>query len=617
MDGVVAGVKVGGNCSGIPTPQGFIYFDPRYKGKPLVFVGTVGLIPRASAGRKAHQKKARPGDLIVMAGGRVGQDGIHGATFSSEALDSGSPATAVQIGDPITQKKMSDAILSEARDRQLYSSITDNGAGGLSCSAAEMAKECGGCRVELEKVPLKYPGLEPWKIWVSESQERMTLAVPQDKWEEFSLLMRERKVEATVIGEFTDSGKCVVTYRGETVMDVDMGFLHDGLPPRPMQTTYMRPRHEEPAFPEPVDLGGSLLAMLGRLNIAGYEFISMQYDHEVRAGSVIKPLQGRGRINGDASVTKVLLGSNRAVVLSQGINPSYSDLDTYHMAACAIDAAVRNAVAAGANLAHLALLDNFCWCSADEPERLGQLKEAVRACHDYSIAYGTPFISGKDSMFNDFKGFDSEGKSVKISVPPTLMVSSIGVMEDCRKAVSMDFKLAGDLIYVLGETRDELGGSEYFAQVGERERGERFIGNSVPKVDAEKNKKLYRALGNCISRELVASAVSIQQGGLAVALAKSALAGGLGLDASLVDLPGRTTRDDFALYSESPGRVVVTVAPDDREEFEAALAGNACAQVGTVREDDKFSIRGRAGTEIIAVRLGDMLEAYRAPLRGF
>ncbi len=617
MDGVVAGVKVGGNCSGIPTPQGFIRFDPRYKGKPLVFVGTVGLIPRASADRKAYEKRARPGDLIVMAGGRVGQDGIHGATFSSEALDSGSPATAVQIGDPITQKKMSDAIVTEARDRKLYNSITDNGAGGLSCSVAEMAKESGGCRVELEKVPLKYPGLEPWKIWVSESQERMTLAVPKDKWEEFSRLMQERKVEATVIGEYTDSGRCTVTCGGETVMDVDMDFLHNGLPPRPMQTTYTRPRRDDPLPNEPADLGDSLIGMLGRLNICGFDFISMQYDHEVRAGSVIKPLQGRGRINGEASVTKALVDSNRAVVLSQGINPAYSDLDTYHMAACAIDTAVRSAVAAGGDLDHLALLDNFCWCSADEPERLGQLKEAVRACHDYSISYGTPFISGKDSMFNDFKGFDSQGHPVKISVPPTLLVSSIGVMQDCRKAVSIDAKCPGDLIYILGETRDELGGSEYFAMAGEKERGEPYIGNGVPKVDAEKNLRLYRALQECISRELVASAIGLDRGGLGAALAKCALAGQLGMDVSLAGLPGRTGRDDFAFYSESQGRVLVTVAPANREAFEAALAGNAFALIGAVREDDEFKVQGRKGGQLAALKLGPMLEAYRAPLRGF
>ena len=371
MDGVIAGVNAGGNQSGIPSPQGFVYFDERLKGKPLVFVGTVGLIPREINGRKLYEKKANPGDYIVMVGGRVGKDGIHGATFSSEAIDSGSPATAVQIGDPITQKKLSDVLVKEARDLGLYSSITDNGAGGLSCSVAEMAKECGGCYVELNKVPIKYPGLQPWETWISESQERMTLAVPKEKWDEFSSLMKRRGVEATVIGEFTDSGKCVVDYEGKRVMDVEMDFLHNGLPPRPMKTTFTKQRHEEPDFSPLENLTQSLHQMLGRQNIASFEFISQQYDHEVQGGSVIKPLQGRGRINGDATITKPVLDSMKGVVLSQGINPSYSDIDTYHMAAAAIDTAIRNAIAVGASLDRIALLDNFCWCSSNEPERPG------------------------------------------------------------------------------------------------------------------------------------------------------------------------------------------------------------------------------------------------------
>jgi len=435
---IIAGVRDYGNNSGIPTSQGGISIDPRYVGKPLVFVRSLGIMPKTSAGRSSHEKQAKPGDYVVMVGGRVGKDGVHGATFSSEALDSGSPATAVQIGDPITEKKTTDALIREARDRGLYNSITDNGAGGLSCSVAEMAKECGGCHVKLDDVPVKYPGLAPWEIWISESQERMTLAVPPEKWDEFSDLMQRRGVEATVIGEFTDSGRCAVDYGDERVMDLEMDFLHNGLPPRRMQTTFTRKNYDEPEISPLEDLTSSFHSMLGRLNIASWEFISQQFDHEVQGGSVIKPLQGRGRVNGDATVTRPVLDSDKGVVISQGICPAYGDIDTYNMAACAIDTAVRNAVAVGANLERLALLDNFCWCSSDEPERLGQLKRTAQACYDYAVAYGTPFISGKDSMFNDFEGFDERGEAIKISVPPTLLISSIGVMEDSRKAVSLD-----------------------------------------------------------------------------------------------------------------------------------------------------------------------------------
>ncbi len=623
MDGVIEGVNVGGNCSGIPSPQGFVIFDDNYDGKPLVFVGTLGLIPRVSSGRQSHLKEAQSGDYIVMIGGKVGKDGIHGATFSSEAMDSGSPATAVQIGDPITQKKMSDALIKEARDLGLYTSLTDNGAGGLSCSVAEMAKECGGCYVTLDDVPLKYSGLEPWETWISESQERMTASVPISKWHEFSDLMNRRGVEATIIGEFTDSGKCVVEYNDEIIMDVDMDFLHDGLPKRQMKTSYTKTKHEEPIIPK---LGvektlemqtHSLSIMLKSLNISSFEFISQQYDHEVQGGSVIKPLQGRGRINGDATVIRPLLDSDKAVVISQGINPSYSAIDTYHMAACAIDTAIRNAVAVGADLEKVALMDNFCWCSSNEPERLGQLKAAVKACYNYSIAFGTPFISGKDSMFNDFKGYDSFGDPIKISVPPTLLVSSVSVMEDSTKAVSLDAKIGGDVVYVIGDTYDELGASEYFVFFGEQERGVKYIGNDVPKVNVNKNKKSYVALSNAINKGLIASSQSVHKGGLAVALAKTSMGGKLGMDIHLENICGTTSRDEFTLYSESQGRILVTVAPEYQKSFEEVMFGNSIHMIGKVTEDKQFVVKGRDGNEIINTNVNSLLRSYKSSFEGF
>ena len=582
-----------------------------------MFVGTIGLIPRKSNGRNSFEKKAQPGDYIVMVGGRVGQDGIHGATFSSEALGSGSPATAVQIGDPVTQKKLSDAIVKEARDLGLYNSITDNGAGGLSCSVAEMARECNGCIVYLHDVPLKYPGLEPWKIWVSESQERMTLSVPGDKWNDFKDLMQRRGVEATVIGEFTDSGKCVVEYNGEKLMDLDLEFLHNGLPPRALKTHYSKPSLPDPEFDEPTDLAASFLEMLSRPNLASFAFISQQYDHEVQGGSVIKPLQGRGRVNGDASVTRPLLESAKGVVAAQALYPSYSDLDPYSMAACAIDTAVRNAVVAGAPLDQLALLDNFCWCSSNEPSRLGQLKEAAKACYDYAVAYGTPFISGKDSMFNDFKGFDAQGRPVKVSVPPTLLISATGVMSDSFKAVSLDAKLPGDLVYVLGETFDELGGSEYYAMMGEKLSGKKLSGGKVPRVDAARNKALYESYSKCVQQGIVASAQSVHRGGLAAALAKTALGGMLGVDVSLNGLPGKVSRNDYALYSETQGRILATIAPRDREAFEALLDGKAFKLVGRVTEGDSLLVTGLNNEVVVDVKLSTLSESYNSTFGGW
>ncbi|MEI6221530.1 MAG: AIR synthase-related protein [bacterium] len=608
-EGVITGVKDGGNQSGIPTPQGFWYFDKGYKGKPLVFAGTVGLAPRSVNGKPGWEKGAQPGDLIVMVGGQVGLDGIHGATFSSEALSEGSPATAVQIGDPITQKKFSDAIAKEARTLNLYNSITDNGAGGLSSSIGEMANESGGCIVYLENVPTKYPGLSPWQIWISESQERMTLSVKKDKIDQLLDLLRMRGSEATIIGEFTNSGKCVVLYNDQKILDIDLNFLHDGLPEKHLKTTYEKKQFTEPNIPIIDNCTSPLLEMLSRPNIASHAFISHQYDHEVQAGSVLKPLQGKGEVNAQATITRPVLDSNKGVVLSQGLYPKYSDINPYNMAASSIDTAIRNAIAAGGSLKHLAILDNFCWCDSTDPYRLGQLKEAAKACYDYAVAFGTPFISGKDSMFNDFKGFDETGNPVKISIPPTLLISSIGVVADSRKAVSLDVKLPGDLVYVLGETKEELGGSEYFAGVANTPDA---VGTIVPTVNAIKAKSLYTALEQAIQQELVASAQSITIGGLGIALAKKAIGGQLGMeiDLSFLNKSESLARNDFALFSETQSRIVVTIAPQDKEKFEILMQGQNIALIGTVSEDKEFVIRGFNGNPIVETTIEKLTDAY-------
>lgn len=599
MDGVIRGVKDGGNESGIPSPQGFLYFDERYSGKPLVFAGTIGLIPRNVNGKPSGEKAAQPGDLVVVAGGRVGMDGIHGATFSSEALDTGSPATAVQIGDPITQKKVSDVIVKEARDRGLYSSVTDCGAGGISCSIAEMAKECGGCEVDLEKVPLKYPNMAPWQIWISESQERMTFAVPADKIDELMDLMKRRDVEATVVGKFTDSGRCIVNYDGDTIFDLEMNFLHDGLPEELQNTVYEKPVNEEPDAADLENANEALLAMLKRKNITSYKFVSRQYDHEVQGGSVIKPLQGPGEVNGTASVTRPVLSSNKAVVASQGINPRYSDIDTYAMAAASLDDAIASAVAVGGDINTMAIMDNFCWCSSDETQRLGELKAAAEACYDIAVAYGTPYISGKDSMFNDFKGYDDKNNPVKVSIPPTVLGSAISVIPDATKANSMDFKMDGDLVYVIGETKDELGASEYYAELG-------AIGNKVAQVNTESAFDRYERMFKASQTNLFQSVIHVDKGGLAVALAKSAMAGQRGADIKFTT----ELRNDASLFSESKSRFVVSVNPAKQAEFEA-LFGDAKA-LGTVGGDTLTINNG-----LVDLSVADLTAAYHSTFSNY
>ena len=618
MEGVIAGVNTGGNCSGIPTPQGWQYFDDRYKGKPLIFVGTVGLIPKEIDGEPSWEKEAKPGDKVVMIGGRVGQDGIHGATFSSEALDEGSPATAVQIGDPITQKKFIDAIVKEARDLNLYNSITDNGAGGLSCSIPEMARECGGCNVELEKIPTKYPNLEPWKIWISESQERMTLSVPPEKVDQLIALMAKRGVEATVVGEFTNLGRCIVTNEGKEIMNIDLEFLHDGLPKKHLNTVYKKPENEEPEFPQPENLEQILNKMLARHNICGHSYISTQYDHTVQGHTVIYPLQGPGKVNNYATAVKPLFDSKKGLIMSQGITARYSDIDTYHMSACAIDTAIRNAVALGADIDYMSLMDNFCWCSSTEEQRLGELKASAKACYDYAVTYGTPYISGKDSMFNDFKGYDKDGNEIKISVPPTLLISSLSVVDDISKVITMDSKIAGDLVYILGTTKDELGGSEYFQLLNKK-----FIGNNIPQVNAEQALALYRTFKKAIDQELLASAISITHGGLGVALAKKAISSQMGLEIDLAKVPTSTNdendkslRPDHLLFSESQSRIVVTIDPKNKEKFEELFAEHNPAEIGKVIEGPALILKSKEDP-ISNSSLKELTESYHSTFKDY
>ena len=610
FEGVREGVEHGGNKSGIPTVNGTLIFDRRYAGKPLVYCGTGGIMPAVVNGQPSEDKTALPGDKIIMTGGRIGKDGIHGATFSSEQLHEGSPATAVQIGDPITQKRMTDFLL-VARDAGLYRCITDNGAGGLSSSVGEMALFSGGSKLDLTDAPLKYAGLDPWEILLSEAQERMTLAVPPKNVDAFLKLAERYNVEATVMGEFTDTGLFQVFYQGKAVADIDLDFMHDGTPDMLLEAHWERPEYPEPELALGTDLTEELEALLGRLNICSKEAVVRQYDHEVQAGSVLKPLVGACNDGpGDAAVVRPLLDLDAGVVVANGICPKYSDLDTYHMMANAIDEAVRNAVAVGGDVDYMAGLDNFCWCdpvvSEGNPDgryKLAQLVRANRALYDVCTAYGVPCISGKDSMKNDFHWGD-----VRISIPPTVLYSVISVIPDVNKVVSMDVKRPGDLVYVLGTTADELGGSEFYAQHG-------AIGNSVPVVDVQANLKLYRRLHQAITGGLVASAHDLSDGGLGVALAESAFAGDFGIEANLICVPATGDLDDSTLlFSESAGRFVVTIHPDQAEKFEMLLASCPHARIGEVTKTKELKLMGLNGEPVIVADLDRLKAAWKKTL---
>jgi phosphoribosylformylglycinamidine synthase subunit PurSL len=608
--GVHRGVRDGANQSGVPDVNGAILFDERFLGKPLVFCGTGGIMPATLHGQPTHEKGANPGDLIVMVGGRIGKDGIHGATFSSQELGEDSPVSAVQIGDPITQKKMFDFLI-EARDQGLYSAITDNGAGGLSSSVGEMARHSKGCELHLDKAPLKYDGLQPWEILLSEAQERMTLAVPPEHIDALLGLSARRGVESTVLGRFTASGVFHVLYEGQSVAALDMDFLHDGVPQMRLRASWQPPTLHEPHVPEPTDYAGLLCAMLGRLNICSKEAWVRQYDHEVQGMGVVKPFVGiQNDGPSDAAVLRPLLGSDLGLIVANGICPRYGDIDTYHMVACAIDEAVRNVIAVGGRIGRIAGLDNFCWpdpipspTNPDAEYKLAQLVRANQALYEYCLAYDLPCISGKDSMKNDYRVSDT-----KISIPPTVLFSVLGVIDDVTKVVTMDAKRSGDAVYVLGETRAELGGSEYYALRG-------HLGSSVPRVDAVRARPLYEALSTAIARGLVASCHDCSDGGLGVALAETAFAGGFGVDIDLRRVPGASDlRDDVALFSESPSRFVVTVRAGQASAFESVLAGLPCAAVGHVTELGVFRVLGRSGIPIIETGIATLKAAWQRPL---
>ncbi|MCG6910983.1 MAG: phosphoribosylformylglycinamidine synthase [Deltaproteobacteria bacterium] len=618
LDGVIEGVRDGGNKSGIPTTYGQVLFHHGYMGKCLVFVTAVGLMPAMVAGEPSETKDIFAGDLVVMSGGRVGKDGIHGVTAASETFSESTPAGHVQIGDPYTQKKMHDFLL-EARDEGLIRFITDNGGGGLSSSVGETARFSNGCEIQLEKVPLKYDGLDQWEIWVSESQERMTIAVEPKHIDRFLELSRKHAVESTVIGTYTDSGKLHITFNGETCAYVDIDFLKSGFPQWEFDAVWQPPESRglyEPVLKAPKDYGRLLVDMLARPNICGREWITRQYDHEVQGTSVIKPLVGEERdVNSDAAVIRPVLPSKRGLAFSQALIPAYSAIDAYHMTTCTIDEAVRRLVAVGGDMEHVGGVDNFCWPSiqyhpVDNPDGKYKAAQLVRSClalRDICLAYEIPLLSGKDSMYVDGYLTGRYGETHKLSALETLQFSTIGVVEDIETCMTMDSKLPGDLVYILGSTRNELGGGEYYEHLG-------YTGLNVPEVIPDQFLPLYRALVQAVKDGATASVHGVYRGGLGVHTALVAMAGNLGMEVDLRLVPVQEPlRDDTLLFSESCGRFVATVDPSKRERFERHFKGQPCACVGKVGGNKVFSIIGNDGEVILEKKVAELKDAWKKP----
>jgi phosphoribosylformylglycinamidine synthase len=593
MRGVVEGVRDYGNRMGIPTVNGAICFDERYLGNPLVFCGSVGVIPRDKS-----LGEPQAGDLIVALGGRTGRDGIHGATFSSAELTSESESLsggAVQIGNAIEEKKVLDALLA-ARDRGLFTAVTDCGAGGFSSAVGEMGERIGA-EVDLDLAPLKYDGLSYTEVWISEAQERMVLSVPESNWDELRALCASEGVEATVLGRFVPTGKLTLRYRATVVGELPMEFLHGGRPPVVREATYTPAPVVPFSGPTRDDYTPDLLAVLASPNVASKEWVIRQYDHEVQGGSVVKPLVGaRGDGPSDAAVVRPKLGSRRAIAIACGINPRYADFDTYRMAASAIDEAFRNVVAVGADPARVALLDNFCWGDCEQPATLGSLVRAAIACHDLALAMGAPFISGKDSLNNEFRYDGPDGRRLSIAIPPTLLVSALGQLDDVAQATTMDLKRAGNTLYVVGTTRDELGGSHYALVTG-------ASGGEAPTVDPLAARRVFAGVHRAIVAGCVAACHDASEGGLAAAIAEMAFSGELGVEADLdacpiADLPEGDGRVRALLFSESNSRFVCEVPAGSESAFESAMADACFARIGRVVAEPRVTIAALDATRV-------------------
>ncbi len=612
--GVVAGVQDYGNKMGIPTVNGGIHYHEKYAANPLVYCGCAGIAPRG-----AFFSDPKPGDRILVLGGRTGRDGIRGATFSSMTMDEGTLETAgtsVQIGAPIVEKKVGEVLI-EARNARLFSCITDCGAGGLSSAVGEMAAELGA-DVELSQVKLKYAGLAPWEIWLSEAQERMVIAVPPAKLEAVVSLCEGNDVEYCDLGAFTGDGRLVVRYRGEKVLDLDCGFLHDGAPRRRLRAKAAV--NSVPAAAKALPGKDALLDgddfkfeelyrnIMGHHAIASKEWAIRRYDHEVQNGTRIGPFAGELQAGpGDAAVIQPLeTVGNRGIAISNGFNPRYGEADAYNAGMSALDEAVRNAVASGADPDLIAVVDNFCWGDPRKPENMWSLLCAAKACRDASIAHRAPFFCGKDSFNNEFEAPDGS----RIAIPPSLLISAMGIVPDVGCAPTTDFKEAGSTVYLAGEFSPV-----YPATVLQdvREGSPSRLPGVPGPAFSHKAPEVYRALHKAIRGNLVAACHDLSDGGLGAALAEMCFGGGLGasieLDRTGYAIP-KALSPALALFGETNGCLLVEVRDSDVGDFENAMEGQPFVRLGETRAGGTIEIA--FGDDIRTVDIETLRRAWSA-----
>lgn len=614
LEGVHKGIEDGGNKSGIPTVNGAFNFHPGYVGKPLVYCGTIGALPQKIKGHNTFEKHQAPKDYIVVVGGDVGHDGIHGATFSSVELNENSPATAVQIGDPFMQKKVTDFLI-VARDQMLYSGITDNGAGGLSSSIGEMAVLSDGATINLDKVPTKYPNLSPYEIIISESQERMSFSVPKDKLDAFLNLAKSFSVKASIIGNFTDTGMFEIKSNDKIVGLLPLNFLHESLIPMELNAVWEGPKKEILPFELEKNLSDSLkekiIQTISSDNIRSKENLIRQYDHEVKAQTVLKPfLVNKASGPSDAGIIYPKnegCEKNRGIVISSGIYPSWSHIDTYYMAQMATDEAIRNIVASGGDPNKTAITDNFCWPdpikSLNCPDGEHKLAQLVRACEglkDIILEYGTPLVSGKDSMKNDMIGENFYKEKVKVSVPPTLLITGMSDIKNIENKLTTNFKNHGDIIYLLGKSSyDEIHASEYT-------RISNIDTLSLPKFHLKENKNLYERIYSSSSKNILNSCHDISEGGTITSIFESALTNYLGVQICVEKCLKDGEKLEAFLFNETPGTFIVSVSPEKKNEFEKFFEGIDKREVGKVTTSECIEI---SNNEVLSLK--ELEEAWK------
>ncbi len=611
MNGVVAGIGAYGNRMGIPTVNGAIYFDNSLAGYTLVFCGCIGLLKNRNFSRNA-----KPGDVLVIAGARTGRDGIHGVNFASDRIsgDTDKLRSAVQIPDPIVEEKLKRAIL-EIADRHLASAVTDLGGGGLSSAVCETARAFGcGADVDVASIPVKGEDLLPWEIWISETQERMLVVAPEQTLAKVLSVFEREEIEASAIGRLVDGKDIVIRDRVGELARLDIGFLFS--PPlarlvaneisSPQKTaTKTSTTKNQGATPSTLpkslqntDLHDDLLSLLSAPNIASKEPVVRTYDHEVKGNTVVKPFQYPNSGPNDAAVLKPVGNSEKGLAISCGLNPLQGLIDPYWMAASAIDEAVRNNIAVGGR--RITLLDNFAWGDPGKKSNLTSLVRAAQACYDVAVGFGTPFISGKDSLYNE---------TPLGEIPPTLVITALGIVPDIARCITADFKAVGDSIYLVGSTEPELAGSEYFRLKNITGAGE------VPKLNIASAIASYRAMNRITDQDFAMACHDLSQGGLAVALAEMCFARGLGCEVTLKQVDASVSKIDAitSLFSESNSRFLIEIRSGEEEKFEKMIKGNSFARLGRIG-GDSIKIKDKNTREILSVSVGDAYKSWRFAL---